>query len=271
MGIDTDWTRFLAHPAYFLNLDRRPDRLARTAQALAAAGFANQHRFAAVDGKTADLPAAFASHGITILGAHDQGFVTSKAKQGCMLSHLAILRHARDLDLPFVHIFEDDISFHRDFARLAPQFLQATPRSADMIYMGAQIEPATGTANRMARLAQTVCAPLGLAAKPHRALGDLGRFPVFCLHAYSLTRKGVAALYDFLTRQEQGVYTVDCMTIDGQRRGTQPYVTRFPILHSVWDARRFPDPGPHRSAERAVRNAGLVYQDADLGSDIGTD
>ena len=61
MGIDTDWTRFLAHPAYFLNLDRRPDRLARTAQALAAAGFTNQHRFAAVDGKTADLPAAFAS------------------------------------------------------------------------------------------------------------------------------------------------------------------------------------------------------------------
>ena len=60
MGIDTDWTRFLAHPAYFLNLDRRPDRLARTAQALAAAGFTNQHRFAAVDGQTADLPAAFA-------------------------------------------------------------------------------------------------------------------------------------------------------------------------------------------------------------------
>jgi hypothetical protein len=61
------------------------------------------------------------------------------------------------------------------------------------------------------------------------------------------------------------------MTIDGQRRGAQPYVTRFPILHSVWDARRFPDPSPHRSTERAVRNAGLVYQDADLGSDIGTD
>jgi hypothetical protein len=30
----------------------------------------------------------------------------------------------------------------------------------------------------------------------------------------------------------------------------------------------FPTPVP---TERAVRNAGLVYQDADLGSDIGTD
>jgi len=271
MGFDTDWPRFLAHPAFLVNLDRRPDRLALATKALTEAGFTNQRRFVAIDGQTADLTAAFASHGITRFSPHDPDFCASQGKQGCALSHLAVLRHARDLDLPFVHIFEDDSAFHSDFARLGPQFLQATPAEADMIYMGAQMEPSFGIESWPARVAQTVARGFGAGRRPHRIFGDLGPYPVFCRHAFSLSRAGVAGLYDFLTKQEQGVYTGDCMIIDGQRRGAQRYVTRFPIRHSVWDARRFPDSSPRRRTARAKRNAGLVYQDADLGSDLGND
>jgi hypothetical protein len=271
MGFGTDWSRFLAHPAFLVNLDRRPDRLALATKALTEAGFTDQRRFVAIDGQTADMPAIYARHGITRFSPHDPALLASNGKQGCFLSHIEILRHARDLDLPFAHFFEDDIAFHTDFARLGPQFLRATPAEADMIYMGAQMEPGFGTKSWSAKVAHGVARGFGLGRRPHKVFGDLGPFPVFCLHAFSLTRKGIAAVYDFLTQQEQGVYVEDCMIIDGQRRPPSPYVTRFPILHSVWDARRFPDSGPHRSAERAVRNAGLVYQDADLGSDIGTD
>lgn len=268
MGFGKNWTDFLARPAFVLNLDRRPDRLARTTAALEMAGFSDIRRFAAIDGQSADLPAVFASHGITTLGQHDQEFITSKGKQGCMLSHLAVLRHVRDHDLPFVHVFEDDITFHTDFSRLGPQFLRATPPRTDMIYTGSQIGLAFGTVTWPAKITQAIGALSGIAASPRWIFGDLGAYPAYCLHAYSLTRTGIAALYDFLTRQEHGAYTVDCMTIDGQRQRVPPHVTRFPIRHTVWDARRFPDPARQRSASRTIRNAGLVYQDADLGSDI---
>jgi GR25 family glycosyltransferase involved in LPS biosynthesis len=214
MGFDTDWSRFLAHPAFLVNPDRRPDRLALATKALTEAAFPNQQRFVAVDGWTADLTAAFARHGMTRFSPHAPEFCASQGKQGCALSHLTLLRHIRDLDLPFVQIFEDEIAFHSDYARLGPQLLQAMPAEADMIYIGAQMEPSFGIESWPASFAQTVARGFGAGRGPHRIFGDLGSFPVYCRHAFSLTRVGVARLYDFLTKQQEGADTGHCMIID---------------------------------------------------------
>lgn len=267
MGFGTNWTEFLGQPAFVLNLDRRPDGLQRTAAGLRQAGFMDIRRFAAIDGKTADLTADLVAQGISKLRPHSIGKLATRAEQGCLLSHLGALRLARQMGLPQVHIFEDDIAFHSEFARLGLQFLRATPPDAAMIYMGAQLGPDIGAAARRGGLGAIALA-LGLARRPHRLWGDVGAFPAYCLHAYSLTRTGIAALYDFLTQQAAGGWPVDCMTFDAQLDPLPSHVTRFPLRHCVWDARRFPDAARHRSAANSPRNAGLVFQDADLGSDI---
>lgn len=267
MGFGTNWAEFLAQPGFVMNLDRRPDRFQSSGAALEKAGFRDIRRFAAVDGRTADLTTGLAAHGISRLRPHGAGKLATKAEQGCLLSHLGVLRLARALDLPMVHIFEDDIAFHSDFARLGPKFLRATPPETGMIYMGAQLGPNLGVMAGKGVMASVVKA-LGLGLRPHRRWGDVGAFPAYCLHAYSLTREGIAALYDFLTGQPAGVWPVDCMTFDAQLDPLPQHVVRFPLRHTVWDARRFPDALRHRSAAVAARNCGLVFQDADLGSDI---
>ena len=69
---------------YVINLDRRPDRLDQITEELDKIGLPFK-RFAAIDRKPGTI--------------------------GCGLSHLAVLKEARDLGLKNVLIFEDDFTF----------------------------------------------------------------------------------------------------------------------------------------------------------------
>jgi len=64
------------------------------------------------------------------------GFPTLGAR-GCFLSHLEILRAARDADVSSIAICEDDLDFSADFERRAPDLLETlAARDWDIFYGG---------------------------------------------------------------------------------------------------------------------------------------
>lgn len=81
----SDKTRMILHHHYYINLDHRTDRKHETIRELSKIGIDKPRRFKA---KT-----------------HKKGPI------GCQMSHLGVLKLARDRGLPYVTIFEDDIMF----------------------------------------------------------------------------------------------------------------------------------------------------------------
>ena len=54
---------------------------------------------------------------------------------GCVLSHLEIFKQAKRLELPYVLIFEDDVTFPLDFDYNFNKCLQELPEDWDIFYL----------------------------------------------------------------------------------------------------------------------------------------
>jgi GR25 family glycosyltransferase involved in LPS biosynthesis len=89
---------------------------------LAKHGFESVERFAAIDGETVEKPA----HWTHSAGAY-----------GCLLSHVQVVRAARDSGAPNVLIFEDDTVLEPDFENKFVRFINEVPGDWDMLYFGA--------------------------------------------------------------------------------------------------------------------------------------
>jgi glycosyl transferase, family 25 len=75
----------------------------------------------------------------------------NRGVRGCYLSHLSILRQARDAGVDCLLILEDDIAFSRDIARLGPQAVQALARQDwDIAYFGHALPGTPGEARWLA-------------------------------------------------------------------------------------------------------------------------
>lgn len=172
----------------------------------------------------------------------DTEFVeTHKGKQGCLLAHLDVWRRIVDSGVEYATVLEDDVLFHRDWASLAPAYLHSTPRDWDLLYLGAQMD----------------C--------PSNA--HIAQVPVFCTHAYVITRAGARRLYDLIVRDPLGVRTIDCMLIDWMKRQVYARAGRAPFVWYVWNGTLVaPDPAAVADPLWASRNTGLVFQDAALGT-----
>jgi len=105
-----------------VNLDRRSDRWERMQGRLAAAGIESVQRFAAADGRTVPLPANWSS---------------TPGAYGCLLSHVAVVRQARELDWPSVLILEDDVELDPAFRERLSAFMTNVPQDWDVLYFGA--------------------------------------------------------------------------------------------------------------------------------------
>src|SRR6185436_5770694 len=77
-----------------INLDRRFERWEQMQNKFEQHGMQSVQRFAAVDGDTSTTP------------PHSDG---TPSANGCLLSHLEVVREARRLGLSNVLIFEDDV------------------------------------------------------------------------------------------------------------------------------------------------------------------
>ncbi len=113
------------HPAFCINLKRRPDRRSE-----AEAEFAKYQIpvmfIDGVDGKELNFP-------VTV--SRDSQ-VVSKGDYGCTLSHLSVVKLAKEKKLPYYWVFEDDIEFHPDLQQLLIPFLHQVPENWDMVYLG---------------------------------------------------------------------------------------------------------------------------------------
>lgn len=64
-----------------------------------------------------------------------QGSLT-KGQAGCFHSHKAVIQRAKELDLPYVLILEDDVAFDTNFIQKFQKFLNLMPKSWEMLYLG---------------------------------------------------------------------------------------------------------------------------------------
>jgi GR25 family glycosyltransferase involved in LPS biosynthesis len=267
------WQQFLDHPAFLINLKSRPERLQSAMTQLNRAGFTHIEPQEAVDAQSAPMAKMFEQHGIQAFDESNEAYThLSKfpGHQGCILSHLAILKQIIDRNISISHVFEDDIIFHSRWEELAPKFLAKTPNRWDIIYLGSQIEFRIMQAwpPRIQRRLMRLGLPKTLPPWPSRSFGDILSPPLYCTHAFTIKLGAAKSLYQWMTTQKNGAYAIDCMFIDGMRK--KPHLSRYPLNWFAWNATRFP-PGENQissSAEFKLRNCGLVFQCEDFGSDI---
>jgi glycosyl transferase family 25 len=105
-----------------INLDRRSDRWEQMQVKFAQHEILAVKRLSAIDGKALVLPPNWSS----TAGAY-----------GCLLSHLQVVREARQLGAPSVLIFEDDVAFDKDLQANFAAYISQVPADWDMLYFGA--------------------------------------------------------------------------------------------------------------------------------------
>jgi hypothetical protein len=265
------WQDLLSGPAFVINLDRRPNRWESSRSQIEWAGFTDVRRWSAFDGATGNVRESLRRFSIDLL-ADREHFLSQPGSQGCAVSHLTVLQHIIDQGYPQACIFEDDIRFSRSWHQLAPAFLRTTPRSCDLLYMGSQIQydflPRWHPARRLNRSRQLTRLSQRAWPWPSRRLGDVVQGPLYCMHAFSITRKGCQELLKFLTTQSIGVYIPDCMIHDAM--AGRRHLSRFPLRWYAWNGHRIPALVEERGTNPhwIKRNCGLVYQEESFGTDI---
>jgi hypothetical protein len=111
---------------YLINLDRAPDRLARMAARLQAAGVAFE-RVAAVDGRALQFPIPEFS-ALSYKFLHGRRTVPSEI--GCYLSHIACARRLLQGQASHALILEDDADLPEDMIALLDAAALALPYSS---------------------------------------------------------------------------------------------------------------------------------------------
>lgn len=229
----TTWNEVLNAPCFLLNLDKSQDRLVTATANIQAAGFTNIQRVRGFDKDTDNLEEQWSIHGSPQKRDKDS-FLTNKGKQACALGHYHIWKRIIREDIPFAVVFEDDVFFHQHWQFLAPQYWSQTPREFDIMYMGSSFD---------IRIAWPVL-----------------RAPVYCTHAYIITRAGAERLYNTCLRDPLGTWTIDCQLreyMEG-KRGSSP-----PFNWYLWNGLLHLDPNAMRSSkwQERLKNSGLVFQD----------
>jgi glycosyl transferase family 25 len=110
--------------AYCINLNRRPDRWLTSSEIFKKNNI-NVERFTAKDGNEINLPSPY------------------KFELAGSISHLNLIKKAKQLNLSNVLIFEDDVEFIDDIQKQFSEKIKNVPDDWDMIYFGGNhiVEP----------------------------------------------------------------------------------------------------------------------------------
>lgn len=104
-----------------INLDRRPERWEQAQLQFAHHDLNSVRRFPAVDGVKLEVPS---------------GWDGSPGAYGCLQSHLAVIREARDNRLSRILILEDDVVLDSDFNDKFSRYVRQLPSDWDMLFFG---------------------------------------------------------------------------------------------------------------------------------------
>jgi hypothetical protein len=243
LPVPRHWSDVLRAPVFIINLDSRPDRLAASTDALRQAGFDDIRRFPAVDAAVPGvLDQVWSRLGAPRFSAADDWFRARPGTQGCFLSHIGVWQEIIDRKIPYACVFEDDIFFHRHWPNLAPTYFGFTPTDYDLLFMGSRID-AVGT-------------------------GLVQRVPAYCTHAYVIPCEGAQRMRSVMLDDPEGVGTLDVKIFRHQSRDLHGG-TPCPFNWYVWNGTTFPERQALHHPTWRLRNSGLVFQDYDMGSDIG--
>jgi GR25 family glycosyltransferase involved in LPS biosynthesis len=106
---------------FVINLEEATERWQIFLQELKNIGVSEEEvsRFEAIDGKS--MP---------------QKGNLKNGELGCHLSHLKIIELAQKEKYERILILEDDVEFHKNFARLFPKYIKDVPKEWDLLYFG---------------------------------------------------------------------------------------------------------------------------------------
>lgn len=107
---------FFKH-VFCINLDKRPDKWESVVKEFHKIGLEGINRVSGVDGNPDAIPTRLLP-----------------GEVGCVLSHLNIIKKAKELKLPNILVFEDDVAFHNDFTRIFDLKIGNVPANWDMLY-----------------------------------------------------------------------------------------------------------------------------------------
>lgn len=100
----------------------------------------------AIDGSTLDLPKMISSDGTPI----------SNGDIGCVLSHLKLVKMARQSGIPNYLVLEDDVEFAPDFNDRFSEAIGELPADWDMLYLGgSHMEEPVPVTQHIARISNT--------------------------------------------------------------------------------------------------------------------
>lgn len=113
---------------FLINLNRRPDRLKEATDELNSVGI-KFNVFNAVDGNT--------FNDLTILSEYRGNIRKLKPGAiGCLLSHISLIKYAKEKGLKNILIFEDDVVFSKNFNLFFDTVVNEIPKDWGMFYLG---------------------------------------------------------------------------------------------------------------------------------------
>lgn len=113
---------------YLINLERRTDKLEKVSKKLCKLNIKFE-KFNAVDGSNIKIRDEW------IQCLEKGSRITSPGAYGCLLSHLQIIKNAKQENFKNILIFEDDIIFHKEFNNELRK-LNSVPNDYSIIYLG---------------------------------------------------------------------------------------------------------------------------------------
>lgn len=178
---------------YFINLDRRTDRLHKMTKILQDSGLADiSSRFSAIDGKKLK-PEHLEKYTDWV-----SSIFCCKSLIGCAMSHISIWKHFyHNTDYQNILILEDDIIMKTDINKFIKENEKRIPTDFDIFYLGCFLGNTTehhiGTKFLLSLAGK---APFNL--KNSKEINDLIIKPLFPLglHAYILSRSGAKKLIE---------------------------------------------------------------------------
>lgn len=233
------WEDVLKAKCYVINMDRDFERFDVTSDRIREAGFGNIVRYKAIDAMVDNLEKEWNRHGNPKFGG-DPSFIVHKGEQGCNLSHMGVWLDVIEKGLPYAVVFEDDISFHKDWCKLALEYWDQSPKDFDILFMGSQLD-------NIEELSAKDC---------------ILQEPIYCTHAYVITFEGAKRLYNYLVGHRKGMFIIDCMLRYGMCMHEKPFIWY------AWNGMKFLDNNRGSNPHWIIRNTGLVYQDEVFGSNI---
>lgn len=106
---------------FCINLDRRLDRWEECQKEFSKHKIENVVRFSATDGNPENLPNNMIRPPI-------------KGNLGCTISHLKILKFAKENNMENIMVFEDDVVFMENFNEKFNEYFKQVPNDWDMLY-----------------------------------------------------------------------------------------------------------------------------------------